>query len=232
MGRVIAEEALDNGVDLILGPGMNLHRNLLNGRNAEYFSEDPLLAGYMAGHQTKGMQDAGVSGCIKHVAANNCEAVRKRSNSLIRERTLRELYIRPYEYAMEIEPADTVMTGYNAVNGKFCDEDYELLEGIFREELGFDGFAMSDWNSYDTSDTRAMVRAGISVLTPGSDDGRYIEPLRKALQAGEITRGELQRNVMRLLRVLCRRLKVRDYGNDCLEKEKPGKQRCFSGVRI
>lgn len=232
VGRVIAEEALDNGVDLILGPGMNLHRNLLNGRNAEYFSEDPLLAGYMAGHQTKGMQDAGVSGCIKHVAANNCEAVRKRSNSLIRERTLRELYIRPYEYAMEIEPADTVMTGYNAVNGKFCDEDYELLEGIFREELGFDGFAMSDWNSYDTSDTRAMVRAGISVLTPGSDDGRYVEPLKKALQAGEITRGELQRNVMRLLRVLCRRLKVRDYGNDCLEKEKPGKQRCFSGVRI
>ena len=147
-------------------------------------------------------------------------------------RALRELYIRPYEYAMEIEPADTIMTGYNAVNGKFCDEDYELLEGIFREELGFDGFAMSDWNSYDTSDTRAMVRAGISVLTPGSDDGRYVEPLKKALQAGEITRGELQRNVMRLLRVLCRRLKVRDYGNDCLEKEKPGKQRCFSGVRI
>lgn len=213
VGRVIAEEALDNGVDLILGPGMNLHRNLLNGRNAEYFSEDPLLAGYMAGHQTKGMQDAGVSGCIKHVAANNCEALRKRSNSLIRERTLRELYIRPYEYAMEIESVDTIMTGYNAVNGTFCDEDYELLEEIFREELGFDGFAMSDWNSYDTSDIRAMIRAGVSLLTPGSDDNKYTAPLKKGLEAGEITRGELQRNAMRVVCVLLRRLKARQSGH-------------------
>lgn len=205
VGATIAEEAAENGISLILGPAMNLHRNPLNGRGAEYFSEDPLLSGVMAGYQNKGFQSRGVSGCLKHVAANNCEAVRKRSDSLMSERTLREMYIRPFEYALEIEPSDTIMTGYNAVNGCFCDEDQELIEGIFYRELGFDGFVMSDWNSYDTSDMAKMVSAGVSLLTPGSDDDARVEPLIAALKDGRISRAELERNISRMLKIMIKR---------------------------
>ena len=209
VGRVIAEEALENDIDCILAPGMNIHRNILNGRHPEYFSEDPLLCGYMAGYFVKGLQDNGVSGSIKHVAANNCEALRKRSDSVISERTLREIYIKPYEYSLEIEKCDTIMTGYNAVNGKFCDECHQLTEDIFRDELGFDGFAMSDWNSYDTSDIVTMIESGISLVTPGSDNDKYTSVLYNALQNGKITRDELLRNIIRIVRVEVRRISWR-----------------------
>ena len=184
---------------------MNLHRNIFCGRNAEYFSEDPCLAGIMAGQQNKGFQDNGVCGCIKHVAANNCEALRKRSDSVMTERTLREMYLRPFAYAMQIEPSDTIMTGYNALNGVFCDENAELIEDVFREELGFDGFAMSDWNSYDTSDIGNMVRAGISFLTPGSGDDWRVKPVRDELTAGRLSRATLVRNVARIVKTLAKR---------------------------
>lgn len=209
VGCVLANEALEYEIDCILGPGMNLHRNLLNGRHAEYFSEDPLLSGIMAGYQVKGLQDSGVSACIKHVIANNCEAVRKRSNSIISQRALRELYIRSYEYSFEIDLADTLMTGYNAINGVFCDENFELLELVFHKELGFDGFVMSDWNSYDTSDIVTMVKAGVSLLTPGTDDDKYITPLLQALNEGRISRKELIRNVLRIINVEVKRINVR-----------------------
>ncbi len=209
VGRAIAEEANESDIGILLGPGMNIHRNPLNGRHPEYFSEDPLLAGIMAGWQNKGFQDMGVSGCIKHVAGNNCEAVRKRSSSLMSERTLREIYLRAFEYALEVTPSDTIMTGYNAVNGCFCDEDTELLEGILREEMGFDGFAMSDWNSYDSSDMAKMVKAGISFITPGSFDETRVKPLIEALEKGIITRAELQRNASRLIKTIARRKQIK-----------------------
>lgn len=205
VGCAIAEEAVENGVSILLGPAMNLHRNIFCGRNAEYFSEDPCLAGIMAGQQNKGFQDNGVCGCIKHVAANNCEALRKRSDSVMTERTLREMYLRPFAYAMQIEPSDTIMTGYNALNGVFCDENAELIEDVFREELGFDGFAMSDWNSYDTSDIGNMVRAGISFLTPGSGDDWRVKPVRDELTAGRLSRATLVRNVARIVKTLAKR---------------------------
>lgn len=205
VGCAIAEEAIENGVSILLGPAMNLHRNIFCGRNAEYFSEDPCLAGVMAGQQNKGFQDNGVCGCIKHVAANNCEALRKRSDSVMTERTLREMYLRPFAYAMQVEPSDTIMTGYNALNGVFCDENPELLEDIFREELGFDGFAMSDWNSYDTSDIGNMVRSGISFLTPGSGDDFRVKPLWNELSTGHLSRNTLVRNVARIVKILAKR---------------------------
>lgn len=121
------------------------------------------------------------------------------------ERTLREMYIRPFEYALEIEPSDTIMTGYNAVNGYFSDEDQELIEGIFYRELGFDGVVLSDWNSYDTSDMAQMVRAGVSLLTPGSDDDARVQPLVSALQDGRIIRAELGRNLSRMLKTILKR---------------------------
>lgn len=202
VGRVIAEEAVENNIRLLLGPAMNLHRNPLNGRNAEYFSEDPVLAGTMAGWQNKGFQDCGVAGCIKHIAANNCEALRKRSHSIMSERTLREIYLKPFMIAVGIEMPATVMTGYNALNGCFCDEDSELIHGILREEMGFDGFVMSDWNSYDTSDMCAMVNAGVSWLTPGSDSDERVLPLLEGLKAGKITREQLEENIYFLIKTM------------------------------
>lgn len=131
--------------------------------------------------------------------------MRKRSDSIMTERTLREIYLRPFAYAMQIEPSDTIMTGYNALNGVFCDENPELIEEIFREELGFEGFSMSDWNSYDTSDIGNMVRSGISFLTPGSGDDFRVKPVRDELSTGRLSRNTLVRNVARIVRTLARR---------------------------
>ena len=186
---------------------MNLHRDILCGRHFEYFSEDPLLTGHLAGQQVKGLQSVGVSACIKHVVANNCEGVRKRSNSVVTERTLRELYIKPFELAIDIEMPDTIMTGYNAVNGEFCDESTELIDGIFRQELGFSGFVMSDWNSYNSSDCVSMVRAGVSLLTAGTDDDTYTKILLEGLFNGEITREELIRNISYIIEIEAKRKK-------------------------
>ena len=115
------------------------------------------------------------------------------------ERTLREIYLKPFMIAFGIEMPATVMTGYNALNGCFCDEDSELIHGILREEMGFDGFVMSDWNSYDTSDMCAMVNAGVSWLTPGSDSDERVLPLLEGLKAGKITREQLEENIYFLI---------------------------------
>jgi beta-glucosidase len=123
------------------------------------FSEDPYLAGVMAASQVKGLHDAGVSDSVKHVACNNCETARKRNHSLVGERALREIYLRAFEVLLDHVKPDSIMTGYNAVNGCMCGSDPVLIEGIFREELGFDGFAMTDWNSYDTVDMVEAVNA-------------------------------------------------------------------------
>ena len=161
VGRVMAEEAVENNIRLLLGPAMNLYRNPLNGRNAEYFSEDSVLAGTMAGWQNKGFQDCGVAGCIKHIAANNCEALRKRSHSIMSERTLREIYLKPFMIAFGIEMPATVMT-----------------------------------------DMCAMVNAGVSWLTPGSDSDERALPLLEGLKAGKITREQLEENIYFLIKTI------------------------------
>ncbi len=210
VGAVMAEEARRLKVNCILGPGMNLHRDLLNGRHPEYLSEDPFLAGEMAGWQVKGLQEEGVSACIKHVAANNCESVRARSDSEMSERTLREMYLRPFAYAMAVEPADTIMTGYNALNGHFPDENEDLIEGLFFDEMGFDGIAMCDWGSYSSSDSVAMMKAGMNLLTPGADDDSVTGPLLTAMREGRLSRGVMVRNAARIIRMEARRLAVRN----------------------
>jgi beta-glucosidase len=205
IGRTIAEEARDNGIDLILGPGMNIHRNPLNGRHCECFSEDPYLAGIMAGHQSKGLEDGGVSSCLKHVAANNCESSRKRNHSIVSERALREIYLKAFEVALDVHRSDSIMTAYNALNGVFTAEDEELLLGVFREEFGFDGFIMTDWNSYDTVDVAAAVQAGNCWMTPGTTDNTYVKPIVDGVRDGKISLSRLRNNVRYLLRVVQRR---------------------------
>lgn len=202
VGRVIAEEAKENNVAMILAPAMNLHRNPLNGRQPEYFSEDPLLAGIMAGEQSRGLEDNGIASSVKHICCNNSEATRKRNHSILSQRALRELYLRAFEEAFRVHEPDSIMTAYNAVNGCFAAENEEMLIGILRGEFGFEGFAMTDWTSYDTADIAVSAEAGLTWFTPGSTDDRYTSRILKGLQDGTIDRERLKQNVKYMRRVI------------------------------
>ncbi len=205
VGRVIGEEAAENDIQMILATAMNIHRAPLNGRQPEYFSEDPLLAGLMAASQVRGLHAAGISDSVKHVACNNCETARKRNHSLVPERALREIYLRAFAVLIREEKPDTIMTAYNALNGSMCGSDSILIDGIFRKDYGFDGFAMTDWSSYDTVDIAEAAKAGISWLTPGENDGSITAKLEKAVQSGRLPREVLLRNARRVFAVMLRR---------------------------
>lgn len=205
VGRVIAEEAKENNVQMILAPAMNIHRNPLCGRHPEYFSEDPYLAGVMAGYQCKGLEDNGVSGSVKHVCCNGSEATRKRNQSIVSQRALREIYLKAFEVAFEIHKPDSIMTGYNACNGVFTAEDEEMIQGIFRGEFGFEGFVMTDWNSYDTADIATAIGAGNCWMTPGSTDDTYVKPILEGLKAGVISESRLRQNIKYMYRVIRKR---------------------------
>ena len=202
VGRVIAEEAKENNVQMILAPAMNIHRNPLCGRQPEYFSEDPLLAGIMAGNQSKGLEDQGVACSVKHVCCNGSEATRKRNHSIVSQRALREIYLRAFEEAFEVHKPLSIMTAYNACNGVFTSADEELIQGIFRGELGFEGFVMTDWGSYDSADIAAEVQAGNCWLTPGSTDMTYVQPILDGVKNGTVQESRLRQNVKYMYRVV------------------------------
>lgn len=204
VGRVIGEEAKELGIPLILAPALNIHRNPLNGRQPEYFSEDPYLSGAMAGFYAKGMEEAGVGSCYKHLIGNNCESSRKRNQSVISERTIREIYFRTFEYAMQIHMPASVMTAYNAVNGCPTAADEELIMGLLREENGFDGFVMTDWTTYDSVEVAAMVQAGNCWITPGSNDDTYTKQILKGLEDGTVSLERLRENAAALIRTIAR----------------------------
>lgn len=202
VGRVIGEEAKALDIDMILAPALNLHRNPLNGRHPEYFSEDPYLAGSMAGNYCKGLESTGVGGCYKHLICNNAESSRKRNQSILSERAIRELYFRAFEYALEEHESLSVMTAYNAVNGVFTSCDSELIQGMLFGECGFRGFVMTDWSSYDSADVAEMEMAGNTWITPGSMDDTYTKRIEEAVENGRLPLAQLQDNVLRMLRVL------------------------------
>ena len=204
VGRAIGEEAKELGIPLILAPAMNIHRNPLNGRQPEYFSEDPYEAGMMAGAFAKGLENAGVASCFKHLIGNNCETSRKRNQSIISERAIREIYFKVFEYAMEVQMPASVMTAYNAVNGVPTAADTELLLGMVREECGFDGFIMTDWTTYDTVDVAAMVEAGNCWITPGSLDETFTSQITEGVKNGKIHKGRLQANVTSMIKTMVR----------------------------
>lgn len=200
VGRVIAEESLENGIFLNLGPGMNLHRGILNGRHPEYFSEDPFLTGTMAGYHGKGLEESGLGCCYKHLFCNNSDLSRKGSHSVVSERALRELYFRSFERAFEIHKPSTVMTSYNAMNGMYPAENAELLQSYLRAELGFQGFIMSDWDTYETVDIVEMVKAGNCWITSGGS--KWVKQLKKAAREGKVSRAVLENNVRWLIQIL------------------------------
>lgn len=201
-GVAIAREARDMNLRCLLAPALNLQRNPLCGRHTEYFSEDPFLAGRMAGQESRGMEEAGVSSCMKHFFANNAETMRGANHSIMSERTARELYLSAFETAFEVNKPDSVMTGYNAANGAYCSNDEELLRGILREEFEFEGYVMTDWNGYGDEGMAAPLAAGISWLAPGSPDDAFVLPIESALKSGELSRARVQKNLVDLIKVV------------------------------
>lgn len=165
MGAAIAEECRHYGVHTLLGPGVNLKRNPLCGRNFEYFSEDPLLAGVMGTAEVEGVQSGGVGVSVKHFALNNSENYRFMGNSAASEKTMRELYLRPFEYIVKAAKPATVMCAYNQINGVFCSENKWLLTDVLRREWGFNGVVMTDWGAIH--DRVASLKAGLDLEMPG-----------------------------------------------------------------
>lgn len=195
-------EMASNKVDCLLGPGMNIHRHPLNGRNFEYFSEDPFLTGKMAAAELKGMSGAGVTGTIKHFCANNRETNRHFIDSVVSERAIREIYLKGFEIAVKEGGASSVMTTYGRVNGLWSAGNFDLNTVILREEWGFKGFTMTDWwaninvrgKEPDKTDFAAMARVQNDVYMVCPDGEKNDDNTLAALENGGIERCELQRN--------------------------------------
>lgn len=203
-------EMTANNVDCLLGPGMNIHRHPLNGRNFEYFSEDPFLTGSMAAAELIGLHNAGVTGTIKHFCGNNQETNRHFLDSVISERALREIYLKGFEIAVKRGKADSVMTTYGSVNGIWTAGSFDLNTTILREEWGFKGFTMTDWwaniNERGGEPTRnnfaAMARAQNDVYMVCADSSDNEDTTAESLENGTLTRAELQRNAKNILTFL------------------------------
>jgi len=202
MGATIGDESVAENIRIVLGPGVNIKRSPLCGRNFEYFSEDPYLAGEMATAFIKGVQSKGVGTSLKHFAANNQETRRWSSDSQIDERTLREIYFPAFKKAVEEAKPETVMCSYNKVNGEYASESYRLLTEILRDEWGFDGIVVSDWGA--VNDRVKGLAAGLELEMPGvavpSNDIYIVE----AVKSGELKEEILDLAVERLLKLIMR----------------------------
>ncbi len=200
-------EMTANNVECLLGPGMNIHRHPLNGRNFEYFSEDPYLTGEIACAQLRGMHSVGVTGTIKHFCCNNRETHRHWIDSVVSERALREIYLHGFEKAIKQGGAKTVMTTYGAVNGVWTAGSYDLNTTILRNEWGFEGFTMTDWwaninrrgQQPDKRDFAIMAMAQNDVYMVCADGGNHDDNTLESLEKGELKRSELQRNAANIL---------------------------------
>ena len=194
IGQALGDECVAEQVTVLLGPGMNIKRHPLCGRNFEYFSEDPLLTGKLAAALVRGVQSRGVGTSIKHFAANNQEHGRMTVDAIVDERTLRELYLRGFEIAVREAQPWTVMCAYNRLNGTYCSEHDWLLNQVLRDDWGFEGLVVTDWGA--ANDRPAGVAAGLDLEMPGSGDMNNERVLR-AVQAGELDEAVVDRAVVR-----------------------------------
>ena len=199
IGRRLGEEAASQGVGVVLGPGLNVKRSPLCGRNFEYFSEDPYLAGKMAASYIRGIQENGVSACPKHFACNSQELRRMASDSVLDERTLREIYLTGFEIAVKEGHAKSIMSSYNRINGVYANENEHLLQEILRDGWGFDGFVVSDWGG--SNDHVEGVRAGSHLEMPTTGGDSDLE-LVEAVKSGRLSEELLDRRVDELLDVI------------------------------
>lgn len=210
------QELLRNEIDTLLGPGINIHRSPLNGRNFEYFSEDPYLTGVFAAAVVKGIGKSGAAATVKHFACNNQEQARTMTDSVVSERAVREIYLKGFEMAVKEGDARSIMTSYNPLNGHWSASNYDLCTTVLRGEWGYTGIVMTDWwakmndpvsgGSADMKNTAAMVRAQndlyMVVTNGGAEENEYEDNTLEALKNGNLTVGELQRCAMNICRFI------------------------------
>lgn len=197
-GSTLAEDCIKNDVDIILGPGVNIKRELLCGRNFEYFSEDPVQAGEMSAAYIRGVQKNGVSACIKHYAANSQERDRCDLSSEIDERTLREIYLKAFQIAVQKSNPDSVMCAYNKINSVWCAENRMILREILKEEWGYDGLVVSDWGA--VQNISRSIAAGLDLEMPKNHEIK--EQLEEGIRSGEVSQQEIDGAVERVLAFL------------------------------
>ena len=196
LGKTLGEEAMAEGVNVLLGPGLNIKRSPLCGRNFEYFSEDPYLAGKMAASYVRGIQSQGVYACPKHFAVNSQELRRMAMDAVLDERTLREIYLTGFEIAVKEGKAKTIMSAYNEVNGVYANENKHLLTDILRKEWGFDGIVITDWGASNDHALGVAAGSNLEMPNPGLDSARE---LIEAVNSGKISISDVDARVDELL---------------------------------
>ena len=196
IGKALGEEAAVQGVHVVLGPGLNIKRSPLCGRNFEYFSEDPYLSGKMAAGYIRGIQSQGRYACPKHFAVNSQELRRMAMNAMVDERTLREIYLTGFEIAIKEGGAKALMTSYNQVNGTYSNENTHLLKDILRDEWGYDGIVITDWGGSNDHIKGVAAGSDLEMPTPGMDSARQIV---KAVQEGKLSEAAVDACVDRML---------------------------------
>lgn len=207
VGKAMGEEVKEYGVDILLAPGVNIMRNPLCGRNFEYYSEDPLLAGRTAAAIINGVESNDVGTSLKHFCANNQEINRLANDARISQRALREIYLRNFEIAVKESQPWTIMTSYNYLNGRYTSEDKGLLDGVLRGEFGFEGMIVTDWDG--GLDAAAQMAAGNDMIQPGAQ--RHYDRIVSAVKDGSLSQADLDKCVTRILKLIVKTPKFKGY---------------------